>query len=81
MRVMGLSQWLHWTAYFIINYVKLLFTVIILTALLTPLLNQSDFSVVLIFFMIYTVNVIYFSFAVSTFFQSGKFGYDKYDRM
>jgi hypothetical protein len=74
MKVMGLSQWVHWIGYLIANYIKLFFNVIILTALMTPLMQQSDFSVILVFFMIYVFDVIYFSFAVSTFMNSGASG-------
>ncbi|KIH57404.1 hypothetical protein ANCDUO_12405 [Ancylostoma duodenale] len=34
MRVMGLSQWIHWVGHFIMNYMKLVVSVIVLTVLL-----------------------------------------------
>lgn len=39
MRVMGLSQWIHWVAHFIVNYTKLFVTVVVLTifmGIITP---------------------------------------------
>ncbi|GMT18454.1 hypothetical protein PFISCL1PPCAC_9751, partial [Pristionchus fissidentatus] len=74
MRVMGLSQWVHWIAYFIMNYVKLVFAVVILSVLLYFVMEHSDPTVAFVFFLLYAFNVTYFAFAVSTFLQSGTAG-------
>ncbi|CAB3398546.1 unnamed protein product [Caenorhabditis bovis] len=71
MRVMGLSQFVNWIAHFIINYVKILFAVIILTVLLHFIAENSDMTVMFLFFMTYAFDVVYFSFAISTFMNSG----------
>ncbi|GMT18445.1 hypothetical protein PFISCL1PPCAC_9742, partial [Pristionchus fissidentatus] len=74
MRVMGLSQWVHWIAYFIMNYIKLVFAVVILSVLLYFVMENSDPTVAFVFFLLYAFNVTYFAFAVSTFLQSGTAG-------
>ncbi|GMR40186.1 hypothetical protein PMAYCL1PPCAC_10381, partial [Pristionchus mayeri] len=70
MRVMGLAQWVHWIAHFIINYAKIVFNAIIISVLMIFLMHHSDPSVAFVFFLIFAFNVTYFSFALSTFFQS-----------
>uniref|UniRef100_A0A7E4UPS2 ABC transporter domain-containing protein n=1 Tax=Panagrellus redivivus TaxID=6233 RepID=A0A7E4UPS2_PANRE len=74
MKVMGLSQWIHWLAYFIVNYIKLLVTVIILSILMYFVTEKSDPSIAFILYALYAVNAVYFSFMVSTFLQSGTAG-------
>ncbi|TKR67155.1 hypothetical protein L596_023350 [Steinernema carpocapsae] len=74
MKVMGLSQWVHWVAYLIVNYIKLLFTVLVLSILMYFVMKKSDPSVAFIFFLLYAFNATYFSFAISTFLQSGTSG-------
>ncbi|XGW15123.1 hypothetical protein V3C99_000981 [Haemonchus contortus] len=71
MRVMGLSQWIHWVGHFIVNYIKLLISVIVLTILLHFVTTRSDGSVMFVFFLLYAFNALYFAFAISTFMQSG----------
>ncbi|GMS92631.1 hypothetical protein PENTCL1PPCAC_14806 [Pristionchus entomophagus] len=74
MRVMGLYQWVHWVAYFIMNYLKLVFAVVIISVLLYFVMENSNPTVAFVFFLLYAFNVVYFSFAVSTFLQSGTAG-------
>ncbi|KAE9414291.1 hypothetical protein Angca_002832, partial [Angiostrongylus cantonensis] len=71
MRVMGLSQWIHWVGHFIINYVKLVVSVVLLTVLLHFVTTRSDGSIMFVFFLLYAFDALYFAFAVSTFMQSG----------
>ncbi|ETN76296.1 hypothetical protein NECAME_11751 [Necator americanus] len=71
MRVMGLSQWIHWVGHFIMNYVKLVVSVIVLTILLHFVTTKSDGSVMFVFFLVYAFDALYFAFAISTFMQSG----------
>ncbi|CAJ0597121.1 unnamed protein product [Cylicocyclus nassatus] len=71
MRVMGLSQWIYWVGHFIMNYVKLLVSVIVLTILLHFVTVKSDGSIMFVFFLLYAFNALYFAFAISTFMQSG----------
>ncbi|KAK0403213.1 hypothetical protein QR680_016785 [Steinernema hermaphroditum] len=77
MRVMGLSQWIHWVAHFVVSYIKLLFAVVVLSVLLKIVMSKSDPSVHFVFFALYALyafNAVCFAFAVSTFFQSGTAG-------
>uniref|UniRef100_A0A914D4Y0 ABC transporter domain-containing protein n=1 Tax=Acrobeloides nanus TaxID=290746 RepID=A0A914D4Y0_9BILA len=71
MKVMGLSQWVHWLGYFIINYAKLMFLVVILTVCTYLVTTKSDPSIGLLLYLVYTFDALYFSFLISTFFQSG----------
>ncbi|KHJ89775.1 hypothetical protein OESDEN_10391, partial [Oesophagostomum dentatum] len=71
MRVMGLSQWIHWVGHFIMNYVKLVVSVIVLTILLHFVTTKSDATIMFVFFLLYAFNALYFAFAISTFMQSG----------
>lgn len=72
MKVMGLSQWIHWLGYFIINYAKLMFLVVILTVCTYIVTAKSDPSIELLLYLVYTFDALYFAFLISTFFQSGK---------
>lgn len=74
MKVMGLSQWIHWLAYFIVSYAKLLLTVIVLSTLMYFVAEKSDPSVAFVMFALYALNAVYFSFMISTFLQSGTAG-------
>ncbi|CAI4229028.1 unnamed protein product [Auanema sp. JU1783] len=74
MRVMGLSQWIHWVAHFISNYIKLIFSTVIITILMAVITPNSDFSITLVLFLLYSYNVLYFAFAVSTFLSNGTAG-------
>ncbi|VDL65708.1 unnamed protein product, partial [Nippostrongylus brasiliensis] len=71
MRVMGLSQWILWIGHFIMNYVKLVVSVIVLTILMHFVTKKSDGSVMFVFFMLYAFNALYYAFVVSTLMQSG----------
>jgi len=75
MKMMGLSNWLHWVAWFIKCFVFLLLPTIVITIMLSvsfgvngKMLNQSDGFLVFIFLLLYIISTIMFSFLVSTFF-------------
>lgn len=70
MRVMGLSQWVHWIGHFIMNYAKLVVSVIVLTILLHFVTTKSDATVMFVLFLLYAFNALYFAFAISTLMQS-----------
>uniref|UniRef100_A0AC35TFQ4 ABC transporter domain-containing protein n=1 Tax=Rhabditophanes sp. KR3021 TaxID=114890 RepID=A0AC35TFQ4_9BILA len=74
MKVMGLKQYLNWTAHFIVNYLKMIISVIVLVILMKFVAENTDPTLVLVFFLLYIFNVIYFSFLISTFLQSGTSG-------
>ncbi|XP_004627914.1 ATP-binding cassette sub-family A member 3 [Octodon degus] len=76
MRMMGLSNWLHWSAWFLVFFLLLLITVSFMTVLLCvkvkndmAVLARSDPSLVLVFLLCFAVSSISFSFMVSTFFS------------
>lgn len=75
MKMMGLSGWLHWCAWFTKFFLFLLVTVIIGSALFTikfssngKVLNKSDPSIIFIFFLLYAISSIMFCFMISVFF-------------
>ena len=73
--MMGLSNWLHWFAWFIKCFVFLLIPTVVITIMLSVsfgangrMLSQSDGSLVFVFLLLYIISTIMFSFLVSTFF-------------
>nr|KAF6365702.1 hypothetical protein mPipKuh1_000030 [Pipistrellus kuhlii] len=76
MRMMGLSSWLHWTAWFLLFFFFLLVAVSFMTLLFcvkvkkdVAVLAHSDPSLVLVFLLCFAISSISFSFMVSTFFS------------
>ncbi|VDM40208.1 unnamed protein product [Toxocara canis] len=74
MKAMGLSQWVHWIAFFLTNYIKLVFSAFVMSLLLYFVTEQSDPTVAFIFILCYAFNATYFAFAISTLAQSGTTG-------
>ena len=78
MKIMGLSNWLHWAAW---SFKYFMFSVAIV-AMMTLLMSvrfgkgsifaYSDGSLVFVFLLLYAIATIAFCFAVSTFFSKGK---------
>ena len=77
--MMGLTSGLHWLAWFVKYLTFMLISVIILTVLVCvntkngAIINQSDPSVIFVFFLLYAICTIMFSFMISTFFKKGWF--------
>nr|XP_061805523.1 phospholipid-transporting ATPase ABCA3-like [Nerophis lumbriciformis] len=76
MRMMGLSNWLHWTAWFLMFFLFLSVSVFFVTLLLCiqvspngAVLSYSDPTLVFVFLLIFTVATINFSFMISAFFS------------
>ena len=76
MKMMGLQDYMHWLAWFTKYLIWMAITVGIMTILLciklrdgVGILNQSDWSLVFVFFLLYGINTIAFSFMVSTIFS------------
>ncbi|XP_006893947.1 PREDICTED: ATP-binding cassette sub-family A member 3-like [Elephantulus edwardii] len=76
MCMMGLSRWLHWTAWFLVSFLLLLVASAFMTLLLcirvkknVAVLTNSDPSLVLVFLLCFAAASISFSFMVSTFFS------------
>ncbi|CAH0545633.1 unnamed protein product [Brassicogethes aeneus] len=75
MKIMGLSNWLHWTAWFVKTFIFLLISCIIMVFLFkirvaeTSLFPHGDPSVMIVFLIFYIMAVITFCFAISVFFS------------
>uniref|UniRef100_A0A674P4M5 ATP binding cassette subfamily A member 3 n=1 Tax=Takifugu rubripes TaxID=31033 RepID=A0A674P4M5_TAKRU len=70
MKMMGLSNWLHWSAWFLMFFLFISISVF----LVSPngaVLTHSDPTLVFVFLLIFTVATINFSFMISTFFSRG----------
>ncbi|TNN68845.1 ATP-binding cassette sub-family A member 3 [Liparis tanakae] len=76
MRMMGLSNWLHWSAWFLLFFLFLSISIFFVTLLLCihvkpygAVLSYSDPSLVFVFLLVFTVATINFSFMISAFFS------------
>nr|XP_015801059.2 phospholipid-transporting ATPase ABCA3 [Nothobranchius furzeri] len=76
MRMMGLSNWLHWSAWFLMFFLFLSISVFLVTLLLCiqvspngAVLSRSDPTLVFVFLLVFTVATINFSFMISAFFS------------
>uniref|UniRef100_A0A3Q2PCC7 ATP binding cassette subfamily A member 3 n=2 Tax=Percomorphaceae TaxID=1489872 RepID=A0A3Q2PCC7_FUNHE len=76
MRMMGLSNWLHWSAWFLMFFLFLSISVFFVTLLLCirvspngAVLNYSDPTLVFVFLLAFTVATINYSFMISAFFS------------
>lgn len=82
MKIMGLPNWLHWTAWFIKSFSVLLLTTILIVILLKTnwypntdfsVLTLSNTTVIFILLILYICATITLCFAISVFFSNGKF--------
>lgn len=78
--MMGLSKWLHWTAWYIKYILFLFLSCCIITILLcikfsedVAVVNKSDPTVFLFWLIIYSSSTICFCFFISTLFSKGIF--------
>uniref|UniRef100_A0A8C5A8T7 ABC transporter domain-containing protein n=1 Tax=Gadus morhua TaxID=8049 RepID=A0A8C5A8T7_GADMO len=76
MRMMGLSNWLHWSAWFLMFFLFISISVFFVTVLLCiqvspkgAVLAYSDPSLVFVFLIVFAVATINFSFMISSFFS------------
>lgn len=78
MKIMGLPNWLHWTAWFIKTFTFLLISIILMVVLLkVSFYPETDFSVftlsdpivIFVFLLVYICATITFCFAISVFFS------------
>uniref|UniRef100_W5LI09 ATP binding cassette subfamily A member 3 n=1 Tax=Astyanax mexicanus TaxID=7994 RepID=W5LI09_ASTMX len=81
MRMMGLSNWLHWSAWFLMFFLFLSISIIFVTVLLCvwvspngAVLTYSDPSLVFVFLLVFAVSTISFSFMISSFFSRANVG-------
>eukprot|EP00794_Sanderia_malayensis_P017572 gene17572-19324_t len=66
MKMMGLANWVHWLSWFIKNFVFLFLSCLVLSILLkvSKVFEYGDWSLIFIFFLFYSVSMIFFSFAL-----------------
>lgn len=78
MKIMGLPNWLHWTAWFLKAFIFLLISIILITILLTvswypgteySVFTLSDPLIIFVFLLLFICSVITFCFMVSVFFS------------
>ena len=71
MRVMGLSNGIHWLAWFITAFVTMFFICILLVIILKygKITQYSDFSALLVFFVCFSMATITQCFLISVFFN------------
>jgi ATP-binding cassette subfamily A (ABC1) protein 3 len=79
--MMGLPNWLHWSAWFFKSYLFILISLIFITAILKikwypdnpelAVLTYMDGTVLFVFFLIYAFSMVTLSFFVSTLFSTG----------
>jgi hypothetical protein len=79
MKMMGLSNWLHWTAWFIKYFLFLLISVAIETIFFVintgkngAVIGYTSPGILFVFLIAYTLATISFCFAISTFFSRGQ---------
>eukprot|EP00794_Sanderia_malayensis_P017576 gene17576-19328_t len=72
MKMMGLSNWVHWLAWFLKNFLFLSISCILLAILLkvARIFEFTHWSVILVFLLIYAFSSIFFCFLVSVFFTN-----------
>ena len=78
MRLMGLSSWLHWLAWFVKYLIFITITISLMVGCYSAnigshgkVLGHTDPSIVFVFLLLYAIATINFSFAVSTLFSKG----------
>ncbi|CAB3992561.1 ATP-binding cassette sub-family A member 1-like [Paramuricea clavata] len=71
MKVMGLTNSVHWLAWFITSVVMMMITTVLLVAVLKfgDILQYSDPTVIFVFFFVFTITTIMFCFLISVFFS------------
>lgn len=76
MRMMGLSNWLHWSAWFLMFFLFLSISIFFVTVLfcvkVSPngaVLTYSDPTLVFVFLLVFAISTINFSFMISVFFS------------
>jgi len=80
MKMMGMESWLHWTAWFIKYFVFTFVSSCLMTLFYCvpsssgAVLNHTDPSVLLVFFLLYSIASIAFCFACSVFFKKSSQG-------
>ncbi|XP_058124968.1 phospholipid-transporting ATPase ABCA3-like [Anopheles ziemanni] len=75
MKIMGLSNWLHWSAWFVKCLILLIVSVSLITILLcvpfssAAIFENSSWTLIWVFFFVFSITTICFAFMVSVFFS------------
>ncbi|XP_040176029.1 ATP-binding cassette sub-family A member 3-like [Anopheles arabiensis] len=75
MKIMGLSNWLHWSAWFMKCLILLTVSLSLITILLcvpfssAAIFENSDWTLIWVFFFVYSISTICFCFMISVFFS------------
>ncbi|EDW27108.1 GL16575 [Drosophila persimilis] len=76
MKIMGLSNWLHWTAWFVKSFIMLTISAILIAILVkinwsegVAVLTHANFTALVFFLIVYIVASICFCFMMATFFS------------
>ncbi|XP_063704504.1 phospholipid-transporting ATPase ABCA3-like [Culicoides brevitarsis] len=78
MKIMGLNNWLHWTAWFVKCLIFFVITISLMTVILKlefkagkdiSVFSKSDWTVVWVYLFVYSISSICFCFAMSVFFS------------
>jgi len=76
MKIMGLSNWLHWTAWFVKSFIMLTISAILIAVLVkinwtegVAVLTHASFTALVFFLIIYIIASICFCFMMATFFS------------
>ncbi|XP_055533387.1 phospholipid-transporting ATPase ABCA3-like [Wyeomyia smithii] len=78
MKIMGLSSWLHWTAWYVRTKFQLLISISLVTVFICvsmtgnthlAVLTFAEWSVVWVYLFVYSIAIIMFCFMMSTFFS------------
>ena len=70
-QVMGLTNSVHWLAWFITSIIMMMITTVLLVLVLKfgDILQYSDPSVIFVFFFVFTISTVMFCFLISVFFS------------
>jgi len=78
MKLMGMKGWLHWAAWYFKFSIFMLISVIIMTLFFhlkikdgSGIITYGDPTITLVFLLLFSLSVMTFCFAISTFFSKG----------
>ncbi|XP_072051924.1 LOW QUALITY PROTEIN: phospholipid-transporting ATPase ABCA3-like [Amphiura filiformis] len=77
MKMMGLSNWVHWLAWFVKNFIFLCITILLIVILckVGRIFQYTDGFLLFIFFMLWMISSIAWCFAISVFFSRAALGF------
>jgi ATP-binding cassette, subfamily A (ABC1), member 3 len=77
MKLMGLKAWLHWLAWFVKFAIFMIISVAFMTLFFqikvnnTAVITKTAPSITFVFLLLYSLSIVTFCFAISTFFSKG----------